>query len=342
MGWDFQNTLRGLFRNLSDVDWAGRADGYIPYYDLASNSMKFKAEAAGVYSAMSLASAGDIALSGVLGSLGTTFDITGAVITVPVVPAGIDLFLSAIGYIDQTSGPVMKAPVRLATTAALAANTYANGTAGVGATLTANANAIMANIDGVAPAVGNRILVKNEANQINNGLYTVTQVGTSTTPYILTRATDADTAAEITGATVYVQAGTANAGLTYSMPGPAAGAVVVMGTSSLVWSTFNTEEMPKTEIVIAETTGGINPTPPYTTNVAAIIPVLMPNTSEAGSWPRNRVLANTGELFLSNGNAAPRTFKLAAWTYSPPGTLVNATVRATAGSPFAFKLTARG
>src|SRR5438128_1839753 len=44
-------------------------------------------------------------------------------------------------YVDATaSGFDVKASARAATTAALAANTYANGASGVGATLTANAN----------------------------------------------------------------------------------------------------------------------------------------------------------------------------------------------------------
>ncbi len=82
---------------------------------------------------------------------------------------------------------------RLATTTALAANTYNNGSSGVGATLTANANGALS-IDGVAVAFGNRVLIKNESNQAYNGVYTVTQTGSAGTPYILTRATDFDTA----------------------------------------------------------------------------------------------------------------------------------------------------
>jgi hypothetical protein len=92
--------------------------------------------------------------------------------------------------------------VRLATVAALPANTYNNGTSGVGATLTANANGALS-VDGVAVVVGNRILVKDEVTQANNGVYVVTDTGSSggpgpgpggSNPYILTRATDFDSA----------------------------------------------------------------------------------------------------------------------------------------------------
>jgi hypothetical protein len=82
--------------------------------------------------------------------------------------------------------------VSLATTAALPANTYNNGTSGVGATLTANANGALS-VDSTLTIVAERILVKNEATQANNGVYVVTQVGSAGAPYILTRATDFDT-----------------------------------------------------------------------------------------------------------------------------------------------------
>lgn len=108
--------------------------------------------------------------------------------------------------------------VLAATTTALPANTYANGTAGVGATLTATANGAFPTIDGVTVPLGGRVLVKNESAGANNGVYTLTQVGTAGTPYILTRATDLDTAAELTvvagalfAVSVVVAQGTVNA-----------------------------------------------------------------------------------------------------------------------------------
>ena len=69
--------------------------------------------------------------------------------------------------------------------------TYANGTAGVGATLTLSAG--LTAIDGYTLANGDRVLVKNEANQAHNGMY----VRTSAT--VFTRAIDFNTAAEIGG-----------------------------------------------------------------------------------------------------------------------------------------------
>lgn len=108
--------------------------------------------------------------------------------------------------------------VLAATTAALPANAYANGTAGVGATLTASANGAFPAQDGVTIPLGGRVLVKNEAAGANNGIYTLTQVGSAGAPWILTRAADFDTTAEMTvvagalfAVSVYVSGGTTQA-----------------------------------------------------------------------------------------------------------------------------------
>jgi hypothetical protein len=103
-----------------------------------------------------------------------------------------------------------KASVRAATVAALAAVTYTNGASGVGATLTANANGALAAIDGVTLIVGDRVLIKNQAAGLQNGIYTLTDAGSAGTPFIFTRALDADQDAEVTaGLTVGVEEGTA-------------------------------------------------------------------------------------------------------------------------------------
>lgn len=99
--------------------------------------------------------------------------------------------------------------------------TYNNGTAGVGATLT-NAGTLAAfTPDGVAAQVGDRILVYNQTNQFENGVYTVTVVGDALTAWVLTRATDADTYALKSptglgqGDAFFVTSGNTGAGETY-------------------------------------------------------------------------------------------------------------------------------
>jgi len=146
-------------------------------------------------------------------------------------------------YVDAatSAGFTVHPSVVYATTAALAANTYNNGTLGVGATLTGNANGALV-IDGhtfVSPTdVGVRVLIKNEATSANNGCYTVTQVGSLITPYILTRATDFDQAAagEIANnAYFFVTAGSVNIGTSYILSQTAA---ITVGTTALPFTLF--------------------------------------------------------------------------------------------------------
>lgn len=117
------------------------------------------------------------------------------------------------GYVDALiTGLDLKASVRLATAAALPAYTAAG--AGQGKTLTGNANGALT-VDSVAVVLGDRILVKNQAGaaKADHGIYVVTQVGTVGTPYILTRASDADNtpSGEVTaGMFAFVEEGTVN------------------------------------------------------------------------------------------------------------------------------------
>lgn len=113
-------------------------------------------------------------------------------------------------YVDGlVNGLDWKNSVRLATNAALPANTA--GGSGVGKTLTADANGALT-VDGVAVAASDRILVKDESTGSDNGIYTVTATGDGSNPYVLTRATDADQDAEVTAnLAVFVEEGTANA-----------------------------------------------------------------------------------------------------------------------------------
>jgi hypothetical protein len=99
-------------------------------------------------------------------------------------------------------------PCLVATTTNLTA-IYANGKAGVGATLTNSGTQAALTIDGVALAVGNRVLVKDQATGFQNGIYTVTNIGSVSTNWILTRVTDYDSVAQtVRGDTVSVISGT--------------------------------------------------------------------------------------------------------------------------------------
>lgn len=101
-------------------------------------------------------------------------------------------------YIDAVAGGGFTVILTclLGTTANLS-GTYDNGTAGVGATLTNNTTQAALELDGVTVQVNDRVLVKDQTSTEENGVYTVTTVGDGSTDWVLTRATDYDTAAEI-------------------------------------------------------------------------------------------------------------------------------------------------
>jgi hypothetical protein len=124
-----------------------------------------------------------------------------------VVQAGVTKKETLAQMLDiTTSSPT----VRLATTGALTAS-YNNGSSGVGATLT-NSGALAAlSIDSVAAVLNDRVLVKNQASQFQNGIYIVTTVGSGAVAWVLTRATDYNTPAVIDQGDLFtVGAGTAN------------------------------------------------------------------------------------------------------------------------------------
>lgn len=111
-------------------------------------------------------------------------------------------------YVDSVAnGLDVKESVRVATITALATSTYNNGNG----TITANANGALT-IDGVTVTAGDRVLIKDQASAVQNGIYTVTTTGSGSAAFVLTRGPDADTAAELTGGTFFfVEDGTTNA-----------------------------------------------------------------------------------------------------------------------------------
>ncbi len=98
-------------------------------------------------------------------------------VDVPANPTNNSLNIGGVITGDMSTGyvsaGVSKAPCNYATTAALPANTYNNGTSGVGATLTANANGALTVDGGSSVSAGQRILVWQEATAPNNGIYSV-------------------------------------------------------------------------------------------------------------------------------------------------------------------------
>lgn len=103
---------------------------------------------------------------------------------------------------------VFKKSARVATTANLVA-TYASNV------LTMSAVGVTT-IDGITIALNDRILIKDQTTQIQNGIYIVSTLGTASVATVFTRALDADTSSELAGSIINVDTGTVNGGLAFT------------------------------------------------------------------------------------------------------------------------------
>lgn len=155
-------------------------------------------------------------------------------------------------YVDAAiNGLTAQIPCDYGSTTALTA-TYANGSSGVGATLTASANGVFT-VDGATPAATQRILIKDQTVAAQNGAYTVTSAGSVSTAWVLTRATDYDLSAEMNaGDGFYIELGSTLTNTLWVQTTPAP---IVVGTDSLVFTQFANASFAK-PIIAAMIFGG--------------------------------------------------------------------------------------
>jgi hypothetical protein len=153
-----------------------------------------------------------------------------------------DLHAATKQYVDGLAAGInFHQPVVAATTGNLA-GTYNNGTNGVGATLTRASNGSIGTIDGATVSVGSRILLRAQTDKKENGVYTVTAVGSGSAPWVITRATDADNnpAGELSnGDFVFTTSGSTNGskGFIVSTTG-----TITIGTTEIEYAQFNASE----------------------------------------------------------------------------------------------------
>lgn len=116
--------------------------------------------------------------------------------------------------------------------------TYANGTAGVGATLTQNdaTDGAFGSLDTISISQDDRVVIMDQSTGAENGIYTLTEIGNGTsTPWVLTRVIDADTSAELDSAAIFVQQGGTKGDFGYTQTASAA----TVGTTALTFVQFN-------------------------------------------------------------------------------------------------------
>ncbi len=137
-------------------------------------------------------------------------------------------------YVDQNIAAITQFSVDYTTTTDLNA-VYNNGSSGVGATLTAISVGIFTT-DGFTPALNSIILVKNQTVTSQNGIYQVTNTGSISVSFILTRTANYDSPSEITnGDIVFVTNYTSNTYVSYIQTA----IVSTIGVSPILYSTIN-------------------------------------------------------------------------------------------------------
>jgi hypothetical protein len=150
-------------------------------------------------------------------------------------------------YVDTlvSSGIHFHQPVRVESPINLNA-TYNNGSSGVGATLTNAGTQVALVIDGVTVSVADRVLVYEQTNQTQNGVYVVTSVGSGSTNWVLTRSSDTDTYGLTSadtlgeGSTFFVQQGTTGAGETYTCN---TSGVITFGTTNITFAQISSAQI---------------------------------------------------------------------------------------------------
>jgi phage-related tail fiber protein len=120
----------------------------------------------------------------------------------------------ARSYVDAQLAKIASRKVRVASTAGI---TLATGCE--------NGDTI----DGVTLATGDRVLLKNQTSGAENGIWVVAASGSPT------RATDADSSAELVNASVWVAEGTANADTLWTCT---TNAPITVGTTALTFTQF--------------------------------------------------------------------------------------------------------
>jgi hypothetical protein len=181
-------------------------------------------------------------------------------------------------------------PCLVATTSNLTA-TYSNGTNGVGATLTNSGTQAALTLDGITLAAGNRVLVKDQTTALQNGIYTVTNIGSSSTNWILTRATDYDVIAQtVRGDIINVISGTVNSSSLWMLTS----SITTIGTDSFTFA--STDRNSFTSIL-----GTTNQITVSVTNGVATI-----------SIANDPVIPGTGSITIPKGTTAQRPASPAA------------------------------
>jgi hypothetical protein len=157
------------------------------------------------------------------------------------------------GYVDALAAGInIKQQAKYATTSALgvtytAGSSDTSGGLGEGAFITATSNGALSP-DGTEVVIGERILVKDQADSKQNGIYVVTDPGDGDSPFILTRAADFNGESATNGNIkngdyVFITAGSVNSNASFvvSQGGTSTtpSGAIKLGTDNVVFSQYS-------------------------------------------------------------------------------------------------------
>ena len=196
--------------------------------------------------------------------------------------------------------------------------TYNNGASGVGATLT-NAGTLGAfTPDGVVASVNDRILIYNQTNATQNGIYVVTVVGDGSTAWVLTRASDANTYSPISpnalggGDAFFVTSGNTGAGETYVCN---TAGTIVFGTTNITFAQISAVQVYSAGTGLTLTGTTFSLTAPVATNLGGT--GLTSFTSGGAVYATSTSALTTGTLPITAGGTGQTTASAAFNALSP-------------------------
>jgi len=154
---------------------------------------------------------------------------------------------------STSSGSEYKNSARVATTTNLT-SIYNPGVDGVGAALTNNAALAALSIDGIALAVADRVLIKDQLATVQNGIYEVSVVGSGATAWVITRTTDYDKITQIVpGSNLVIVEGTINAATSWIETE----IVLDIGVDPILFETQGIAALTASKVLVSSATGAV-------------------------------------------------------------------------------------
>jgi trimeric autotransporter adhesin len=215
---------------------------------------------------------------------------------------------------------------------------------GVGATLTNAGTQVALTIDGVLTTVGMRVLIYNQTNAVQNGVYTVTVVGDGSTNWVLTRATDADTYSPFSstalgqGDAFFVQAGATGIGETYICNTVG---TIVFGTTNITFAQISSAQVytAGTGLTLTGTQFSITNTgvSAATYGSASAVPVFAVNAQGQITTVTNTSIAiaasqvTSGTLAVAQGGTNIASYTIGDTIYASGGTTLSKLTLGTQG-----------